>query len=310
LEQLLLQAIYGIRSEQMLIEHLGYNLIFPLVCRPQPGWSRLAFHHIWPPADRVHTKNRDQLLNEELMVRFLELLMASTEDQPLLSSEHFSVDVTLLRAWASHISLERTDGSDDKPAAPSGGNVFRAAPGKGKSEPREISTACCSPTTRTAPASWPAAMVWWLPVRLRQRMTTGSGRRPCGWCVLCRALTRRRWERTRATTPEILSPSSTLQATRLMWRRTLGLVVVQPLTAVPPAIWATPSRSTRGRGSSSCLAGSNRPQGLDKSQVGAVFRLHVVAYNLIRLVNLLSSREALAWHRGPRLIGVGSIISD
>jgi hypothetical protein len=37
LEQLLLQAIYGIRSEQMLIEYLGYNLIFPLVCRLQPG---------------------------------------------------------------------------------------------------------------------------------------------------------------------------------------------------------------------------------------------------------------------------------
>jgi hypothetical protein len=58
-----------------------------------------ASHHIWPPADCVHTKNRDQLLNEELMARFLELLMASTEDQPLLSPEHFSVDVTLLRAW-------------------------------------------------------------------------------------------------------------------------------------------------------------------------------------------------------------------
>lgn len=66
------------------------------------------------------------------MARFLELLLASAEVKPLLSSEHFSVDGTLLRAWASHSSLERIDGIDDDPPPPSSGNGFGSSPAKGK----------------------------------------------------------------------------------------------------------------------------------------------------------------------------------
>lgn len=76
---LLLQAIYG-------IWFVGIN-------PDDPVWHPTSF-----------TKNRDHLLNEKLMARFLELLLASPEVKPLLSSEHFSVDGTLLRAWASHSS--------------------------------------------------------------------------------------------------------------------------------------------------------------------------------------------------------------
>ena len=61
-----------------------------------------------------------------------QLLLASPEVKPLLSSECFSVDGTLLRAWASHSSLERIDGSDDDPPPPSGGNGFGSTPAKGK----------------------------------------------------------------------------------------------------------------------------------------------------------------------------------
>ena len=77
------------------------------------------------------------------MASFLELLMASPEVKPLLSSEHFSVDGTLLRAWASHGSLVRIDGSDDDPPPPSGGNGFGTGGSKGKkqanSQPRRRS---------------------------------------------------------------------------------------------------------------------------------------------------------------------------
>jgi hypothetical protein len=62
----------------------------------------------------------------------LEQLLASPEVKPLLSSEHFAVDGTLLRAWASHSSLERIDGTDDDPPPPSGGNGFGSAPAKRK----------------------------------------------------------------------------------------------------------------------------------------------------------------------------------
>jgi hypothetical protein len=66
------------------------------------------------------------------MAKFLGLLLAAPEVKPLLSSEHFSVDGTLLRAWASHSSLERADGTDDDPPPPSGGDGFGSVPAKGK----------------------------------------------------------------------------------------------------------------------------------------------------------------------------------
>lgn len=87
---LLLQAIYGIRCERMLIEHLDYNLLlrWSVGLNPNaPIWHRTTF-----------TKIRERILNEELVARFLELLMATPEVQPLLSSEHFSIDGTPLRA--------------------------------------------------------------------------------------------------------------------------------------------------------------------------------------------------------------------
>ena len=63
------------------------------------------------------------------MAKFLELLLAAHEVKPLLSSEHFSVDGTLLRAWASHSSQERIDGLDDAPPSPSFGEGFGEASG-------------------------------------------------------------------------------------------------------------------------------------------------------------------------------------
>ena len=63
------------------------------------------------------------------MGRFLEKLMAAPEVTPLLSNEHFSVDGTLLQAWASHASLQRIEGEDDPPPPPSG-------PGEGFGEAR------------------------------------------------------------------------------------------------------------------------------------------------------------------------------
>ena len=55
------------------------------------------------------SKNRERLLNEKVLSRFLETLPAMEEVKPLLSSDHFSVDGTLLQAWASHNSLKPVD---------------------------------------------------------------------------------------------------------------------------------------------------------------------------------------------------------
>ena len=64
------------------------------------------------------------------MGRFLDKLMRAPDVQPLLSDEHFSVDGTLLQAWASHASLERIDGDEDPPPPPSG-------PGEGFGAPKD-----------------------------------------------------------------------------------------------------------------------------------------------------------------------------
>ena len=100
----LLQAFYGIRSERLLLEQLHYNLLYRWFVGLSPD------DPIWHPT--TFTKNRERLLNEQVFTkrsevgrrplgRFLEKLMAAPEVKPLLSDEHFSVDGTLLQAWAS-----------------------------------------------------------------------------------------------------------------------------------------------------------------------------------------------------------------
>ncbi len=140
---LLLQVI-NIRFKRMLIEQLDYNLLFRWFFGLNPD------DPVWHPT--TFTNNQGRLLNEQLTARFLELLLASPEVTPLLSSDHFSVDGTLLRAWASRSSLERIDSLNVDLPPPSGGNGFGTASAKGRSEPQEISECCCSPTRPSSPA--------------------------------------------------------------------------------------------------------------------------------------------------------------
>ena len=117
----LLQAFYGIRSERLLLEQLHDNLLFRWFVGLSPD------DPIWHPT--TFTQNRERLLNEEIMGRFIKKLMGAPEVKPLLSDDHFSVDGTLLQAWASHASLERIDGQEDPPPPPSG-------PGEGFGQPK------------------------------------------------------------------------------------------------------------------------------------------------------------------------------
>jgi transposase len=120
----LLQAFYGIRSERQLLEQLHYNLLFRWFVGLSPD------DPIWHPT--TFTKNRERLLNKDVMGAFLENLMGSPEVKPLLSEEHFSVDGTLLAAWASHASLKRIDGKEDPPPPSSGPGEGFGAPKEGK----------------------------------------------------------------------------------------------------------------------------------------------------------------------------------
>jgi transposase len=107
LRALLLQAFYSIRSERQLMEQLNYNLLF----RWFVGLS--VDDPVWVPT--VFSKNRDRLLEGDIAAAFLVAVLNLPEVTALLSDEHFSVDGTLIQAWASMKSLRRKDGGDEPP---------------------------------------------------------------------------------------------------------------------------------------------------------------------------------------------------
>jgi transposase len=100
---LLLQALYGVRSERLMMEQLDYNLLFRWFVGLSPD------DKVWHPT--VFTKNRDRLLEGDVFGKFLRKLLEHPKVAPLLSDEHFSVDGTLIEAWASHKSFKPKDGS-------------------------------------------------------------------------------------------------------------------------------------------------------------------------------------------------------
>ena len=105
LSALLLQVFYGIRSERQLMEQLDYNLLYRWFVGLSPD------DPIWDPT--TFTKNRDRLQTGAVFAKFMSKLLNHPEVKPLLSDEHFSVDGTLIEAWASHKSFRPKDGSGD-----------------------------------------------------------------------------------------------------------------------------------------------------------------------------------------------------
>lgn len=110
LRALLLQILYTVRSERMLMEQLEYNLLF----RWFVGLN--MDEAVWVPT--VFTKNRDRLLEGDIAEKFFQLVLTQARVADLLSDEHFSVDGTLIEAWASHKSFQRKDQATPPPDDP------------------------------------------------------------------------------------------------------------------------------------------------------------------------------------------------
>src|SRR5437660_3268269 len=125
---LLLQIFYSVRSERMLIEQLQYNLLFRWFVGMEMDEA------VWNHA--VYSKNRERLLHEEVAESFFQRVLERA--RPFMSDEHFTVDGTLIEAWASHKSFRRKDGQGKAPGAGAGGDVRGA---KRKNETNESSTA-------------------------------------------------------------------------------------------------------------------------------------------------------------------------
>jgi IS5 family transposase len=105
---LLLQAFYSVRSERQLIEQLEYNLLF----RWFVGLS--LDDEIWDVT--VFTKNRERLIEGDIATQFMAAVLDQEAVKALLSDDHFSVDGTLIEAWASMKSFRPKDGSGEPPA--------------------------------------------------------------------------------------------------------------------------------------------------------------------------------------------------
>jgi transposase len=103
----LLQAFFSVRSERQLVEQIDYNILFRWfvgLSMDAPVWDASTF-----------SKNRERLFEAEVAQIFLSTLMALPEVKGLLSSDHFSVDGTLIEAWASMKSFQPKDGSGEPP---------------------------------------------------------------------------------------------------------------------------------------------------------------------------------------------------
>jgi transposase len=117
LRGMLLQAFYGIRSERQLMERMEFDLLFRWFVGlgvDDAAWDHSSF-----------TTNRDRLLEGKIAAKFLAAVLAQSQVKRLLSSEHFSVDGTLLEAWASLKSFRRKEGGDNDSEGP-GRNAERS----------------------------------------------------------------------------------------------------------------------------------------------------------------------------------------
>jgi transposase len=132
LRAMLLQAFYSIRSERQLMERLEYDLLFRWfvgIGVDDAAWDHSSF-----------SKNRDRLLDGDIAAKFLAAVLAQPRVKRLLSSDHFSVDGTLIEAWASMKSFKPRDGSDDDPPAGGGRNSEADFHGKKRSNQTHAST--------------------------------------------------------------------------------------------------------------------------------------------------------------------------
>ena len=135
---LLLQVFYSVRSERQLCEQLRYNLLFR-------WFVGLAIDDaVWDHS--VFSKNRDRLMEHAVMEAFFGEVMGLAEAKGLLSKEHFSVDGTLIQAWASHKSFRPKDGSDDQ--TPSGPGRNAQADWKGKARTNDTHQSRTDPDAR------------------------------------------------------------------------------------------------------------------------------------------------------------------
>jgi transposase len=140
LRAMLIQVFFSVRSERQLMEQVRYNLLYRWfigLAIDDAVWDHSTF-----------SKNRDRLLEHEIVESFFAEVMQLAARRDLLSREHFSVDGTLIQAWASHKSFVRKDGSDDDSNASGTGGRNAQADWKGKPRSNDTHASTTDPDAR------------------------------------------------------------------------------------------------------------------------------------------------------------------
>jgi transposase len=140
LRAMLIQVFFSVRSERQLMEQIRYNLLFR-------WFIGLAIDdEVWDHS--VFSKNRDRLLEHAVVERFFTEVMRLADQRKLLSKEHFSVDGTLIQAWASHKSFVPKDGGGPGAGGGTGGGRNQEADWKGKPRSNDTHASMTDPDAR------------------------------------------------------------------------------------------------------------------------------------------------------------------
>lgn len=298
----LLQAFYSVRSERMLMEQIDYNLLF----RWFVGLPIDA--KVWHPT--VFTHNRDRLLEAEVAHAFLAELLALPKVKRLLSDEHFSVDGTLIDAWASMKSFRPKDGSGDPPGP--GRNGERDFHGEKRSNETHASTTDPDARLYRKADGRESRLCYMGHVLMENRNglavaatlthASGTAEREAALAMLDRRKTRRRITlaadkaydvtgfvnelRARRVTPHIAIDGRVSKLGKMRKTAVDGRTTWHPGYAASQRIrkrieeifgWAKPQ------------AGMAKVKVRGRAKVEAVFTFAIAAYNLIRIPKLLNA---------------------
>jgi len=292
----LLQILYSIRSERLLVEQLDYNLLFRWfvgLSIEEPVWNHSTF-----------SKNRERIFTDALAGAFLERIVAQAGEAKLLSAEHFSVDGTLIQAWASHKSFQPKSPGDPPPT---GGGRNPTADYRGQSRRNATHASTTDPQARLyrKNAGSEARLAYLGHVLMENR----SGL-VVDVCVTHAAATAEREAALRMVRPRAGRRRATLAADKAY--DTAGFVQGLRASSVTPHV----AQNTRRPGGSAIDGRTTHHPGYVASQrtrkrieeifgwtktvgllrqvklrglarIGPLVTLHSAAYNLVRLRNLL-----------------------
>ncbi len=302
LRAMLLQAFYGIRSERHLMERMEFDLLFRWFVGlgvDDAAWDHSSF-----------TTNRDRLLAGEIAAKFLRAVLAQPPVKRLISSDHFSVDGTLIEAWASTKSFRKIDGSDNDPDGP-GRNAERGFHKEKRSNATHRSTTDPDARLYKKGDGQPARLCYMGHALMENRhglvvdggvtLATGTAERETTLAMLDRRPGRRRITlgadkgydvhdfigdlRARGVTPHVaidghLSSTGKPRKTAVDARTTrhAGYALSQRCRKRIEEVFGWVKSS----------AGLVKVKLRGRAKVDAAFTLHLAAYNLIRLPKLLA----------------------